>query len=309
MRRRLCAGLALGVTAGAALSGWPGTAKAAQENGFPRTLIDTLGRRVELERAPQRIVAVFPSNIEIAFALGLESRIAAVGGRVFWPPEARSKPSIGGALGYSAEAAAALSPDLIVLTPSHGSALGLIEPFARLGTAVIVLHHPDLPSILRNIALLGQATGSERVAEAVIARMQAELTRIAGRVAGAGRPRVYLETAASARGSYQSVGRGHYAQDALNWAGGENIFGDLAGAVQVSGEAIFARDPDVILSLQKIPGSPDDIACRPGWESLRAVRTGRVIVLPRDHKLIPGPRQIEAVLAYARALHPECFDA
>jgi iron complex transport system substrate-binding protein len=32
-----------------------------------------------------------------------------------------------------------------------------------------------------------------------------------------------------------------------------------------------------------------------------------VVVLERGHKLIPGPRQIEAVAEYARALHPERF--
>jgi iron complex transport system substrate-binding protein len=31
------------------------------------------------------------------------------------------------------------------------------------------------------------------------------------------------------------------------------------------------------------------------------------VVLERSHKLIPGPRQIEAVEDYARALHPELF--
>ena len=308
LRRRVCAGLAVGVCAGAAAALRPGTAQAAAASGFPRTLNDALGRRVRLAEAPQRIVAVFPSNVEIAFALGLEARIAAVGGRVFWPPEARDKPSVGGPLGYSAEAVAALAPDLIVVTPSHRSALGLIEPFARIGVPVLVLHHPDLPSILRNILLLGQAAACETRAQAVVDGMRGELAAVAAQVAGRPRPRVYLETAAAARGVYQTVGRGHYAHDALAWAGGENAFADLAGAAQVSGEAIFARDPDLIISLQKRPGDSIEIARRPGWDSLRAVRAGRVAVLPRAHKLIPGPRQIEAVRAYARAIHPEVFD-
>ena len=78
LRRRVCAGLAVGVCAGAAAALRPGTAQAAAASGFPRTLNDALGRRVRLAEAPQRIVAVFPSNVEIAFALGLEARIAAV---------------------------------------------------------------------------------------------------------------------------------------------------------------------------------------------------------------------------------------
>lgn len=278
-----------------------------ESSDFPRTLTDALGRTVTVPRPPQRLVVVFPSNVELAWALGLADRVAAIGGRVRWPEEARLKPSIGGALGYSPEAVAAHQPDLIVITPSHQSALGLVDAFDRLGVPVLVLAHPDLPSVLRNINLLGYATGTDSAAQALCAAMQTRLRDVAASVACHPPRTVYLETAAAARGVYQTVGQGHYAHDALAWAGGRNVFGDLTGAQQVSAEAIFARDPDVIISLQQSPKAPALIAERPGWQSLSAVRAGRVVVLARGHKLIPGPRQVEAVEDYARALHPECF--
>lgn len=274
---------------------------------FPREVTDALGRRVRIARRPQRLLVVFPSNVELVWALGLGERVAAIGGRVRWPEEALSKPRIGGALGYSVEAAAAHRPDLVVLTPSHHSALDLADAFTRTGVPVLVLAHPDLPSVLRNLTLLGQATGAEAAAARVRARMQAELHAVAAQVRGAPVRRVYLETAAAARGAYQTVGHGHYATDALRWAGGHNVFAALRGSRQVSAEAIFTHDPDVIISLQQVPKDPALIAQRPGWHRLRAVRTGRVVVLERGHKLIPGPRQTDAVQAYARALHPERF--
>ena len=305
-----CCGLAaLPLPAAQQASATPAALADAADGGYPRRLRDAVGRSVVLERAPQRIVVVFPSNTEIAFALGLGERIVAVGGRVQWPPEAQLKPSVGGALGYSAEAVAALRPDLIVLTPAHRTALSLIDPFERLGVPVLILHHPDQPAILRNIALLGEATGREAAAAAIVGDMRAQLESVRARLGGAPPRRVYLETAAAARGAFQTVGSGHYASDALAWAGGENVFADLAGAAQVSGEAIFARDPDVIVSLQKVPRGVETIAARPGWAALRAVREGRVVVIERRHFLIPGPRQVEAVQAYARAIHPERYDA
>ena len=82
------------------------------------------------------------------------------------------------------------------------------------------------------------------------------------------------------------------------------MFADLQGSLQVSAEALALRDPEVIISLQQTPGAARTIGERPGWARLRAVRTGRVVVLARGHSLIPGPRQVEAVEAYARALHP-----
>lgn len=274
---------------------------------WPRTLADAMGRQVRIAAPPQRIVTVFPSNVEILFALGLADRVVAIGGRVRHPPEAVAKPSVGGPLGYSPEAVAAYRPDLLVLTPSHQSALGLVEPFTRAGVPVLMLSHPDLPSVLRNIDLVGRATGTEAQADQLRAQMQQQLEAVRARWQGLPLRSVYLETAAAERGAFQTIGRGHYADDALAWAGGRNVFSDLVGSQQVSAEAIAVRNPEVIVSLQAVPKPAAAIAARPGWQHLRAVREGRVVVIDRGHKLIPGPRQIEAVIAYARALHPERF--
>jgi len=303
-RRRFVRDSALGF---AMLASPPAFAASVPPGAWPRTFVDAAGRSVTIARPPQRIVAVFPSNVEIVFALGLGPRVAALGGRVRHPPEALAKPSVGGALGYSPEAVAAFQPDLLVVTPSHQSALGLVEPFTRMGVPVLLLAHPDLPSVLRNIDLVARATGVEEAGVALREGMAARLEAVRSRWSGRERPRVYFETAAAARGAFQTVGAGHYANDALAWAGGRNVFADLAGAQQVGAEAIAVRDPDVIISLQQVPKSAALIGERPGWARLKAVRTGRVVVIPRDHKLIPGPRQVEAVEAYARALHPEAF--
>ncbi len=276
-------------------------------SAFPREIVDAAGRHVRVPRPPERIVVVFPSNVELLWALGLQDRVAAIGGRVRWPESARAKPSIGGSLGYSAEAVAAHRPDMVVVTPSHHSALTLVDAFERVDVPVVVLAHPDLPSVLRNIDLLGRATGTDDAAHALRSDLESRLQAIARQVTDATPRSVYLETAAAARGAFQTIGTGHYASDALGWAGGRNVFADLRGSQQVSAEAIFVRDPDVIISLQQSPKDPALIAERPGWRSLRAVKNGRVVVLERGHKLIPGPRQIDAVAEYARALHPERF--
>lgn len=279
----------------------------AVSSEFPRRVVDALGRTVTISAAPQRIVAVFPSNIEIVFALGLADRVAAVGGRVRWPETALAKPSVGGSLGYSPEAVAQYAPDLIIVTTSHYTALELIAPFTKLGVPVLVLAHPDLPSVLRNIELIGRASGTDQEANVLRQSMQRQLDCVAARWRGRSKPTVYFETAVAARGAYQTIGSGHYANDALNCAGGVNVFADLANSVQVSAEAIAVRDPEVIISLQQKPKDVSSVTSRPGWQQLRAVRNGRVVVLERSHKLIPGPRQVEAVEAYARALHPGAF--
>ena len=52
------------------------------------------------------------------------------------------------------------------------------------------------------------------------------------------------------------------------------------------------------------------VAARPGWSGLRAVRDGRVVeltVAEVDALSRPGPRLVEAAWAIARLLHPGRF--
>jgi iron complex transport system substrate-binding protein len=52
---------------------------------------------------------------------------------------------------------------------------------------------------------------------------------------------------------------------------------------------------------------PDDLASRPGYADIDAVKTGRVYVLEDNLVSRPGPRVIEGVRLIAEALHPEAF--
>lgn len=278
-----------------------------EQAGFPRTVADALHRNVTIAHRPERVIAVFPSNVELLWALGAGPRVVAIGGPVFWPAEATKIPRIGGPTGFSPESAASFKPDLVVVTPSSQTALSLVQPFTRSGVPVIVLQHPDIESIFGNIAILGAATGLEKEATALASKLRAKLESIATRVAHRPRPRVYLETGLAARGHYMTVGAGHYADDALRLAGAENVFHHLNGAVQVSGEAVLIANPDVIIQLSRTPENPERISERQGWLGIKALSTGRVYTLARAHTLIPGARQIENVESYARLLHPEVF--
>jgi ABC-type Fe3+-hydroxamate transport system substrate-binding protein len=77
-----------------------------------------------------------------------------------------------------------------------------------------------------------------------------------------------------------TVGQGSYLQEEVEAAGGLNVFDDVrASSATVSIEAIAQRDPDVILELRTDTTQTPDLARRPGWRAVRAVREGRVLVL------------------------------
>lgn len=280
----------------------------ARAAGWPRVLTDGMGRVVRIQAPPRRIVAIFASNVEMLAALGLLDSIVGIEAYTRFPPEAAGKPLVGGRLGFSVEAIARLVPDLVVMTPARQAAHALTEPLARLGVPAIVVTHRDLAQVFGNIALLGQATGAEAAASALLAALQAELDLVARRIAGSPSPTVFLETSANGRGAFGTPRPGTYTFDILTAAGGRAALPDLAasGPSQVSGEAILRADPEVYL----LAGRPDqaaEIPGRPGFAGLQAIRDDRLHAVSRAELLIPGPRVVAGVQRLARLLHPTAF--
>ncbi|WP_300719467.1 ABC transporter substrate-binding protein [Pseudomonas sp.] len=279
---------------------------AGADEGFPRTVVDALGRQVTIEHKPQRIVAIFASNVEMLAAMGAGDAIVGVEEWTRFPEDIAARAKVGGRLGFSVEAIARLQADLVVMTPARQAAT-LIDPLQRIGIPVLVLNHRDLAAVLANIRLLGQATGHEDGAEQLIERLQRRLEAVQTRLAGQPPVTVYLETGSNERGHYLTL-RGHtYTSDILRMAGGSNVFVD-SRLSQVGGEAVFHANPSRII----VAGSPPQAAAlaqRPGWSSIPAVAAGRVDTLPCALLLIPGPRVVEGVEQLAALLHPDLFPA
>ncbi|MDB5411822.1 MAG: yvrC [Rubritepida sp.] len=282
----------------------------ARAEGWPRVMEDGLGRRVEIAAPPQRIIGIFASNVEMMASLGLVPRIIGIEAYTRFPPEVLNLPKVGGRLGFSAEAIARLTPDLVVMTPARQAAHLLTEPLARLGIPCIVVTHGDMPRIFANIALLGEATGTEQRAAELLTGLPARLDAVAYRLAGRSPVRVFLETASTGRGAFSTPRPDTYTYDILLRAGAVAALPPLpaAGPPQVSGEAILRANPDVYL----LAGRPDqaaEVARRPGFDGIAAVRNGRVHAVSRAELLIPGPRAVDGVENLARLLHPEAFAA
>ena len=275
----------------------------AQHGDWPRKVTDALGRRVQIDRPPMRIVPVFSSNTEIVAALGAAERIVAIDGLTSYPPEILDRPRIGNRIGFSPDVIARLGADLVILTPARHAAAQLLRPMSLAGIPLLVLEHPTLAQILANIGLVGRAIGSEHQARVLTQTIEDELSALAEHFASQAPIRVYFETGAAGRTGFRSVRPGTYTDDILRHAGGLNVFGNRTKLSQVSGEAVFRANPDHIL----VAGSKADVAAlrkRPHWDSIPAVASGRVDAIPRGQVLIPGPRVVEGVHSVARSLHP-----
>jgi iron complex transport system substrate-binding protein len=79
---------------------------------------------------------------------------------------------------------------------------------------------------------------------------------------------------------------------------------------EISLEELVAADPEVILLGDDADYTTvDDVAARPGWGDISAVKDGNVLAIP-EYVLVtrPGPRLADGLRALILALHPEALD-
>ena len=274
----------------------------AHAQAVPVTVRDAFNRTVTVPGPPQRIVTIFASNTEMVAALGLADRIVGIEAYTRYPPEVLEKPLVGGRLGFSVDEVVAQRPDLVVVTPSRQAANQLVDPMQRLGIPIVVLLQRNVAEILSNVRLLGRLTGVPQRGEELAARLQARLDRVERRVADARKPSVIMITGRLGNGLLLVTRPRTYTGDAIVRAGGHLAF-DSGAIAQVSPEAVFKADPDLLL----FAGSEKDmkeLIGRPGWSDMRAVRTRRVHAVSRSELLIPGPRTIDGIERLADLFHP-----
>ena len=92
----------------------------------------------------------------------------------------------------------------------------------------------------------------------------------------------------------------------IKLAGGDPLTSGKDGVYQLQAEQVLDFDPEVILLGDAAYGvTPDQVAARPGWGKLAAVKHGDV--RPIDDVIVtrPGPRLDDGIRALALAIHPD----
>jgi iron complex transport system substrate-binding protein len=264
---------------------------------------------LETQAQPSRIVSLVPALTEMLFAIGAGPQVAAVSSYDKEPPEVASLPRVGALLDPDVERILSLRADLVLL---YGSQTDLREQMRRAGIAVFDYRHGGLADIMATIRALGLRTGQVAGAEAVAGAIERRLATVEARVGGRARPRTLLvfgRERGALRNIYVSGGRG-FLHDALETAGGANVFGDVdRESVQATTELILARAPEVIVELRSSDDLTDAERAREvaAWDrlaSVPAVRAGRIYILTGRGLTVPGPRVTDTVEQLAEALHP-----
>lgn len=277
----------------------------------PITLTDGLNRSVTLAGTPQRIVSLTPSNTEMLFAVGAGAQVVGRDEFSDYPAEAAALPSVGGSMGdYNLEAIAALKPDVVLAgalnTPEQVKAL------EDLDIRVYVLVNPvDFDSLFAQLQTIGQITGHAAEADTLVAGLQARVQAVENKILPLSyAPLVFYELDGSDPAKPWTPGPNTFVSMLIRMAGGINI-GDSLGSdwAQISQEALIQQNPAIILLGDAAYGvTPGQVAQRPGWDALQAVKDGQVLAFDDDLVSRPGPRMVDGLETLAKLLHPAVFD-
>jgi iron complex transport system substrate-binding protein len=283
--------------------------RGVEENAASRLEVtDDLDRTVRIPQPVRRIVSLAPACTEVLFAVGAGEQVVGVTSFANYPPEATRIPQVGGLTRetVSLERILELRPDVIFAAGTLQ--YDLIRDLTELGIAVVAFEPQDIGGILDNVRLAGEVTANSDRAAGLIAEIASQVDAVTRRVAQLSleeRPTVFYEVW---HRPLRTAGPASYLGQLVELAGGRNIFEDLSEAYPlVSEEAVVERNPRVILAPRTPSADEAEFRRRPGWQSITAIRDGRIHFLDEDLVSRPGPRVVLGLRAIAAALHPDQF--
>jgi iron complex transport system substrate-binding protein len=266
--------------------------------GFPVT-VDAENGEVTIQTRPERIVSLSPSTTEILFAIGAGDQVVAVDEFSTYPETA----PITDLSGYdpNIEAVVGYQPDLVLVSNDSNDLVASLE---ALDVPVMVNGAPsDLEGGYDIVAALGQATGQVDGAAGVVSGMRSSLDEAFAAAPQDTELRVYHELDATyfSASSNSFIGSVYERMGAVNIADEADV--DGTGYPQLTEEAVVAADPQLIIITDQVGYTAEDVAARPGWSEVSAVRNGGIVTVDADIASRWGPRlpQLVELLADAMA--------
>jgi len=254
-----------------------------------------------------RIVSLAPNLTEIVFALGMGDHLVGVTDHCNYPPEAKTRPRLGGLKNISLESVVAQEPD-VVLATEDGNEPGFLDQLTELGLKVKTYQPGNLDQVLETIIAVGEELGKKEQAEILARELKEKQADAQAGLAGAEPVPIFLFFQ---REPLISAGPGTFANDLIQKAGGINLAGDARIPYpHYSLEKVIEKAPKVIIdvSMGEVGNAQEEAnQYWSKWPDLPAVRDQRIYVLDQDLITRPGPRLFQGLLELAKILHPERF--
>ncbi|KQT52642.1 MULTISPECIES: ABC transporter substrate-binding protein [unclassified Aureimonas] len=296
---------------------------------FPVT-VENCGRTLTFDAAPRRAVVHDLNMSEMAFALGLQPQMAGVTGVSGWykttpafdaakgalPELAPKYPTIETLIAadadffmagwyYGMKPGGEVTPD--TLKPKGIATYVLSESCAQVDKA---RPRASMDLLYEDELALGTIFGKESEAKALVAGWKDRIAKVAEAVRG--KPPVSVFLYDSGEDKPFTAGKFAMPTALVEAAGGTNVLGDMAMSWgTTSWEDVAVKNPQFLVLLDYQDGAGygkllDFLKSHPAMKDTDAVRNERFLPL-RYEEITPGPANVDAVEALAKALHPADF--
>ena len=291
-----------------------------------------------------RICSLLPSATEIVYALGLGDQLVGISHTCDYPAEARAKPVVSRSvrsvshLGsreidaiirqarensnpvhwIDGDRLRELRPDLIITQEicevcaiDQGSVYATAARFLDFEPEIIVTRPVGLEEIFQNIHIIAAAAGVPERANTLVGQLRQRALRVAeglGEVRE--RPKVFcIDWLEPLRNT------GQWTPELVELAGGEEGLAEKWGkSREIGWDEVVSYQPDYLMVMpcafdlaRTELEARERLFSHPAWESLKAVREGRVYLfdglIPSRH----GPRVIDVLEGLAEVLRPDRF--
>ncbi|MEO8570441.1 MAG: helical backbone metal receptor [Chloroflexota bacterium] len=281
------------------------TPSATPAPAFPVTLTDDEGTAVTIAQEPRKIVSLTPATTEILFALGAGPRVVATTDFDDYPPAAVALPHVASYTSVDVEKIVGLGADLVIAGGNSFNSPEAITRLRGLGVPVVVVYAPDVAGVLKDIGLVGSATGLTEASTAMTATLRSQFDAVAAATSALPKPRTFYELDTST-GPIYTVVDGSFTKEMIVLAGGTPITTGSTTDFAIPLEKLITADPELILLGDAAYGvTAAQVKARSGWAVMSAVMMGAI--RPVDDLIVtrPGPRLAQGLRELALAIHSD----
>ena len=277
------------------------------------TIKDDLGREVTLPKKPERIAVTSASFLE---------PLHAVGGDVVGRPDSKSLPdwakdrtSIGRVYNVDLEKLLSCAPDLVIA--NKGMNEKLLQPLELNKIPCLVIDMKNYEEVKNEVRVFAQITGEKEKGDALIHSMDEKIKAIADRIPKEKRRVAILHSTSqglSVQLDTSIAGSTAKMLGFVNVASGMDAMEGNPDAAPYSIETLVEQNPEIIFvtSMGKLDevkrGMEETIASNPAWQTIPAVKNGKMYYLSQEHFLLsPGIHYPDAVEEMAKLIYPDLF--
>jgi iron complex transport system substrate-binding protein len=270
---------------------------------YPLEVTDSFGRKVVIEKEPQKVISGAPNITETIFALDKGAALVGRTDYCDYPVDVKNIASIGTIQEPSIEKIAELNPDLVIAAPPFTKEA--VTKLEELKIPVVVLNSDqNFDGTYEMINKIGEVLNASEKAGSVVDSMKKKIADVESRVKGKGTPSIYYVVSFGQGGDFTATGE-TFINTMITMAGGTNIAADAQGWAY-SLEKIVEKDPEIVIC-SKYFDTKKGFETAEGYKDLTAVKSGKLLEIDNNMLDRQGPRLADGLEEMAKLIHPEAF--